>query len=128
MSDKAWFCKVLEMARGGEFNTGVCYTRPNSQGFSIVFGWQDGYDKDDTLIQQLDGGKLYTLCCKVAYNCDDLQCDYDYDWYMPCDKDGNVYDTEMAVATVRDYEWFETELKRVSELYDKGEIKKGDGL
>lgn len=23
------------------------------------------------------------LWCKIAYNCDDLQCDYDWDWYMP---------------------------------------------
>lgn len=35
-----------------------------------------------------------TVDCKIAYNCDALQCDYDFDWYMPV-IDGEVYDTEI---------------------------------
>ena len=32
------------------------------------------------------------ICAKLAYNCDDLQCDYDFDWYMPYDSEsGEVY-------------------------------------
>lgn len=26
------------------------------------------------------------LDCKVAYNSDDLQCDYDFDWFIPTNK------------------------------------------
>ncbi len=36
------------------------------------------------------------LIGKVAYNCDDLQCDYDWDWMMPTDEDGNVFGWEGA--------------------------------
>jgi hypothetical protein len=38
------------------------------------------------------------VLCKIAYNCDDLQCDYDIDWYMPRHKDdGDVWDTETSL-------------------------------
>lgn len=37
------------------------------------------------------------VLCKIAYNCDDLQCDYDIDWLMPSYKDdGDVWDTELT--------------------------------
>lgn len=36
------------------------------------------------------------LCVKIAYNCDDLQCDYDIDWLMPVDSEGDVIDTEFV--------------------------------
>lgn len=36
------------------------------------------------------------LAVKIAYNCDDLQCDYDIDWLMPIDSDGDVIDTEFV--------------------------------
>lgn len=37
------------------------------------------------------------LFAKIAYNCDSLQCDYDYDWYMPEHKsyDGDLIDAEI---------------------------------
>lgn len=34
---------------------------------------------------------------KIAYNCDDLQCDYDIDWLMP-QKHGEVYDTDHILS------------------------------
>lgn len=37
------------------------------------------------------------IFCKIALNCDDLQCDYDIDWNMPYDEKGEVYDTEMQI-------------------------------
>lgn len=40
----------------------------------------------------------FTLFGKVAYNCDDLQCDYDWDWYMPYTDDGDVYDSEFIAC------------------------------
>lgn len=35
---------------------------------------------------------------KIAFNCDDLQCDYDFDWHMPSFKDtGEVLYTEIPL-------------------------------
>lgn len=39
----------------------------------------------------------YTICCKMAVNCDDLQCDYDVDWVMPFDEGGYVMDIEHII-------------------------------
>ena len=69
---------------------------------AIVIGWQDGYDdgeKWQVKMPLLNGEKLiFTLCAKVAINIDDLQCDYDFDWYMPSTKDGDIYDTDSALT------------------------------
>lgn len=35
-----------------------------------------------------------SLICKIAYNDDYLQSDYDFDWHLPTDTDGDVVDTE----------------------------------
>lgn len=43
-----------------------------------------------------DGIKL-----KIAYNCDDLQCDYDIDWMMPTYK-GEMADTEIEIINEDD--------------------------
>ena len=83
----------------------------------LVFGWGEGYDKDDTLIQR-DG---YTLCAKLAINIDDLQCDYDIDWYMPYDDKGNVWDTDMSVDP-HSWDWYDDQAKQIIEAYNKGEI------
>lgn len=53
--------------------------------YALVFAWTDVYGL----------GQGESLCCKIAYNCDDLQCDYDWDWYMPIDKDNDVVITEI---------------------------------
>lgn len=36
------------------------------------------------------------LAVKIAYNCDDLQYDYDIDWLMPVNSEGDVIDTEFV--------------------------------
>lgn len=42
---------------------------------------------------------------KLAVNVDDLQYDFDWDWYMPYDKEtGDVWDTEMQIADEEDYD------------------------
>lgn len=46
----------------------------------IVFGWRDG-----------------ALYGKIARNTSALQCDYDIDWEMPYDDEGQVIDTELMV-------------------------------
>lgn len=54
---------------------------------AIVFGMNSG-----GLLSLSDG----LLSAKIAYNCDDLQCDYDIDWLMPVNSDGDVIDTEFV--------------------------------
>ena len=43
------------------------------------------------------------ICTKIAFNCDDLQCDYDYDWEMPTYKDGEVAFVEDTLNANTDF-------------------------
>lgn len=97
------FLKLVEMAKGTD---GCAYTEVGA-GLCLVMAWLEN-DSGQGYTQEYNG-KTYTLMGKIAYNCDDLQCDYDWDWYMPTDKDGNVFDTENYVyATEQNYkEWLE---------------------
>lgn len=81
--DGTWHCKI------GTYN---------GKEVAIVIGWSDAYDKGDAKYQIEQFGNVWTLCAKIAINIDDLQCDYDYDWYMPQYADGDVYDTDSAIA------------------------------
>lgn len=90
---------------------------------ALVIGWGEGYEKEDGLIQKESCGTLYTICSKLAVNIDDLQCDYDMDWYMPSDKDGNIWDTDTAVSKDYDLNWYIDESKEMLEAFKKGEIK-----
>lgn len=120
---KEAFIEAVHSARSGKFNDGVWYTQPNEQELSVVLGWEDGYEEEDGLIQRQEGDTLWTLCGKVAYNVDDLQCDYDIDWYMPSDSNGDIYDTSMAIHTAyEDYKWFYDELVRASQLIKEGKL------
>lgn len=96
---------------------------------AIVIGWQDGYGNDRN--GQCDGEKwqvkygdnlIFTLCAKVAINIDDLQCDYNFDWYMPSDEDGDIYDTDTALTGDYkcDLEWLLGEAKEMIKLMKKG--------
>ena len=92
----------------------------------LVLGWQDGYDEDSDSYQKKEGDTLYTLCGKLAYNCDDLQCDYDFDWYMPYAENGDVYDTSMAISKRSegsDFAWWLGECDTIITLLNKGELK-----
>lgn len=118
LTDKLFFKAV--MARVGD-TEGVTYAPvrhlKDGRDLCIVFGYTDGYDIDPSLYQQ----NGLTLCVKLAINIDDLQCDYDIDWFMPWDKDGNVYDSELAVnRCVNDAKWLRDEANRIKRLYDKG--------
>lgn len=88
---------------------------------AIVIGWQDGYD-DGEDYQVKVGTKTYTLCGKIAINIDDLQCDYDFDWYMPSNKSGDIYDTDTALSGdyKRDLAWLLSEAKEMINLMNKG--------
>lgn len=95
----------------------------NGKVLSIVFGWSDGYDTIEEY-QVKKGKKFYTLCAKLAYNTDDLQCDYDWDWEMPWDeKTGIVWDTDMPVVGVEDAEFYNKEAKSIIDRYNGVEIE-----
>lgn len=92
----------------------------------LVLGWEGGYDEASGNYQKKEGNTLYTLCGKLAYNCDDLQCDYDFDWYMPYAENGDVYDTSMAISKRsdgEDFAWWLDECDTIITLLNKGELK-----
>lgn len=99
---------------------------PDGKTIALVIGWQDGYDdgeKWQVKMPMLDGEDLiFTLCGKIAVNIDDLQCDYNFDWYMPYGDSGDIYDTDMALTG--DYEddlaWLLSEAKDMIKLMKKG--------
>ena len=88
---------------------------------ALVLGYEDGYnDGEDYQIKM--GDTTLTLCGKIAINIDDLQCDYDFDWYMPWNKDGDVFDTSMALSKdhTEDLEWFLSQAEEMINLLQKG--------
>lgn len=66
------------------------------------------------------------ICVKVAYNCDDLQCDYDYDWEMPLYKNGECAFVEDALDENTDWnkeaQYLVKEAKAMDEEVAKGEL------
>lgn len=70
----------------------------DGKAIAIVIGWQDGYDDGEKWQVKYGDNLIFTLCAKVAINIDDLQCDYNFDWYMPSTKDGDIYDTDSALT------------------------------
>lgn len=87
----------------------------------LVFGWKDGYEGNEDF-QKEDAGVIYTLCAKLAFNIDDLQCDYDIDWVMPWDNKGDVYDTDMAVSS-GDVAWYNDSAEDIINKCNKGELE-----
>lgn len=83
----------------------------------LVMGYQEGYEKEaqsyQRIITTLDGKNTTTLtiCAKLAINIDDLQADYNMDWYMPSTKEGDVYDTDSAIIG--------TDYQRIADDYNK---------
>ena len=88
---------------------------------ALVLGYELGYN-DGEDYQVKVGTETYTLCGKIAINVDDLQCDYDFDWYMPSNKDGDIYDTSMALSKnhAEDLTWFLSQAEEVINLMNKG--------
>ena len=97
---------------------------PDGRKLCLVFGWDSDYDKGDCAYQDIIGDTVYTICSKLAVNIDDLQCDFDIDWYMPCDKKTNeVWYTMMAVPKNFNCEYYEKQTKAMLEAFNKGEIE-----
>ena len=93
----------------------------NGKTIALVLGYELGYN-DGEDYQVKVGTKTYTLCGKIAINIDDLQCDYDFDWYMPSNKDGDIYDTSMALSKnhAEDLTWFLSQAEEMIDLMNKG--------
>lgn len=100
-------------------------TLPDGRDLCLVFGWSEaGYEFGDCEYQEQVGDTTYTLCSKLAVNIDDLQCDYDIDWYMPSWKnDGEVCDTDMAVSKDFDLDYYLGESKAIIEGFKKKELE-----
>lgn len=76
--------------------------------WAICFGWQDGYDPDEN-------GSEDRFCGKVAYQTKNniMQCDFDFDWMMPCSSDGDVDDTCLEIGSKDDVKWLLEQWKRI---------------
>ena len=83
--------------------TGTYYYKLGGR-FHYVLGTSNAADWSEDDLKELalaqDGNPIVG---KIAVNCDDLQCDYDMDWYMPInDRTGEVWDTESAIYNDED--------------------------
>lgn len=90
-----WLMKEKEgcwSKRIGYSHPGVFHNNP----LCFVIGWDSGFDTDST-DKYADGE--YRICCKIAFNDSDLQCDYNWDFVMPEDEDTEeVDDTNIYVG------------------------------
>lgn len=100
-------------------------------GLYVVIGFSGGYgrEKRDDVIQASDDLD-YAICAKVAYNCDDLQMDYDVDWSMPVDDEtGDIWDSEISIepCDIEDNyrslsKWLIQNYKQMSKAIDDGKL------
>ena len=80
---------------------------PNGKRLALVIGYASDYELGDGKYQSTLGDSVFTMVGKIAFNCDDLQCDYEFDWHMPWTKDGDVVDTDMAIdGTQSQLDWW----------------------
>lgn len=96
-------------------------TDDNGRMWSIVIGWQDGYDPSDSNLYS-DG--TWAICTKIAYQEPDnmMQTDFDIDFTMPYDEaTGEVDDTchcisrEESFAELANY--LDEEFDRITERW-----------
>ena len=80
-------------------------------------GDPNNYDAEDVELfaTSKDG---YIIMGKIAVNIDDLQSDYDFDWFMPYEEGGDVWDTESEFYKEEDFS------KRASEIMSEYEKMK----
>ena len=80
-------------------------------------GNPNNYDAEDVELfaTSKDG---YIIMGKIAVNIDDLQSDYDFDWFMPYEEGGDVWDTESEFYKEEDFS------KRASEIMSEYEKMK----
>lgn len=98
-------------------------TLNDGRGLYLVIGYQEGYEKGEKY-QKVIGDTIITMCAKIAVNIDDLQSDYDYDWYMPSTREGDVYDTDMAIGGDLEnlVKYYNQEAKTISDGMNDGTL------
>lgn len=84
----------------------------------LVFGWGVIEEYNEGIYHVEKQGVLM----KLAVNVDDLQCDFDYDWEMPFDEKGNVWDT-MTTAEETTLDWIEKEAVEIVKALNEGKVK-----
>ena len=88
--------------------------------WSIVIGWSDGFDKNE---EGYFSDGTWQICSKIAYEDEfnAMQTDFDWDFTMPFDENGEVYDTCESIP--KDVDWLELakrllkEFKEVTDLF-----------
>ena len=64
---------------------------------------------------------------KIAFNCDDMRCDYGFDWEMPRLSDGSVWDTDVELDERQSPEscadFFMGELKEMRKAAQEGRLQ-----
>lgn len=83
------------------------------------------YNLDGLLNIVVSNNDENEVVAKIAYNIDDLQSDYDLDWYMPVYTDGEVADTEIALSKGgfrKDAEWFYKNFKSMLREMKQGNL------
>lgn len=77
-----------------------------------------------------------TIRAKIAFNCDDLQMDYDWDWHGVSNKDGDIIDYEIELSKDSDFNRIVDDFIKYADelqnLIDSGEVvmeskKEGSG-
>ena len=125
------FKNAIDTMLNESYIDGVSYIpldkTPDGKTIALVIGWQDGYEDGEKWQVKYGDNLNFTLCAKVAINIDDLQCDYNFDWYMPtiCDGnklDGEIFDTDMALTGnyEDDLKYFLDNAKSMVEAFNKG--------
>lgn len=108
-----WIAKTLNKCKNDDADDGIvyyinCYTDTCDRLFLVATRDEEG------------------VVCKIAYNCDDLQCDYELDWNVPLWKDTGdcalceIHLSESSCAA--DAEYFFKELAVMEEYIKHNEL------
>lgn len=96
-------------------------TDNDNNAWGIVIGWSGGFDRH--VATPFSDGE-YRICSKIAINDSALQCDYEWDFTMPYDKEtGEVFDTSTELGTD-----FEAEALRLNKEFKEMECLYGHGI
>lgn len=102
--------------------TATCFYKLGKSANGTDIYYVIGHDSADNYsVEKYDATDIsgkYVVVGKVAVNIDDLQSDYDFDWYMPYEEDGDVWDTE-TVLSIEDGKNGEFRAKEVIDEFNK---------
>lgn len=93
-------------------NTEGCYYTDLTKDLYLVVGYSSSDDEGPVM--------------KIAYNSDDLQSDYDWDWYMPTYEDGEVAFVEISLNAENaegDADYMIKEAESMQKEIDEGNLK-----